>query len=146
MCSLYKLSEFIANQSINQSINPCLHFFGLMNVCLSLSDEVNTLSLISEYWKSNTISGSSIGEFDPDILFEKSHLLQRMYEFIKIFLPTRNLAVFDCSYFLCYWLQRAETCTNCSNWPALSTFDPNLYTTRFSMSLIPRMLIFFLVF
>ena len=42
------------------------------------------------------------------------------------FLPPSNFVVFDCYYFLCYWLQRDETWTNCSNQPTLSTFEPNL--------------------
>ena len=41
-----------------------------------------------------------------------------MYELINV-LPPSNFAVFNCSYFLCYWLQRAETCTTCINEPAL---------------------------
>ena len=44
------------------------------------------------------------------------------------FLPPSNFAVFDCCHFLCYWLQRPESCKNCSNWPALSTYNqPNSY-------------------
>ena len=56
-------------------------------------------------------------KFEPDvpnnfgeILLEKSQNLQIMYELINV-LPPSNFAVFDCCYFLCYWLQRAQTCT-----------------------------------
>ena len=68
---------------------------------------------------------SSLWKFEPDIpisfgeiFFEKPQNLQRMYELIN-FLPLSNFAVFNCCYFLCYWLQRAETCTNSINKPAL---------------------------
>ena len=37
----------------------------------------------------------------------KTPNLQRMYELINVF-PPRNFAVFNCCYFLCYWLQRTE--------------------------------------
>ena len=71
-------------------------------------------------------------KFEPDIpksfreiLLEKNPKIQRMYELINV-LPPSNFAVFDCCYFLCCWLKRVETCTNCSNQPALSIFEPNL--------------------
>ena len=61
---------------------------------------------------------SYLWKFEPDIpnsfgetLFEKPPNLQRMYELINV-LPPSNFVVFNCCYFLCYWLQRAETCTN----------------------------------
>ena len=38
-------------------------------------------------------------------------------------LPPSNFAVFGGYYFLCFCLQRAENCTNCSNKPTLSTFE-----------------------
>ena len=62
------------------------------------------------------------------ILFEIPQNLQRMYELINV-LPPGNFAVLNCcyTYFLCYWLQRAETCTNCINSPALLIFAPNWY-------------------
>ena len=47
------------------------------------------------------------------------------------FLPPSNCAVFDCWYFLRYWLQRDENSTSQTtqlNQPALSTFELNLYT------------------
>ena len=49
-----------------------------------------------------------------------------MYNLINV-LPPSNFAIFNCCYFLCYWLQRAETSTNCLNEPALSIFEPNWY-------------------
>ena len=49
-----------------------------------------------------------------------------MYNLINV-LPPSNFAIFNCCYFLCYWLQRAETCTNCLNEPAFSIFEPNWY-------------------
>ena len=42
-------------------------------------------------------------------------------------LPPSNFEVFNCRYFLCYWLQRAETCTSCINKQALLIFEPNWY-------------------
>ena len=64
---------------------------------------------------------SCVWKFEPDIpnslgeiLFEKPQNLQRMYELINV-LPPSNFAAFDCCYFLCYWSQRAETCTSCLN-------------------------------
>ena len=40
-----------------------------------------------------------------------------------------NFAVFNYCYFLCFWLQRAEICTNCLNQPVnfLLIFAPNWY-------------------
>ena len=49
-----------------------------------------------------------------------------MYNLINV-LPPSNFAIFNCCNFLCYWSQRAETCTNCLNEPALSFFEPNWY-------------------
>ena len=43
-----------------------------------------------------------------EILFEKLNKIQRMYELINV-LPPSNFTVFDCCYFLCCSLQRAET-------------------------------------
>ena len=64
---------------------------------------------------------SYIWKFEPDvpnsfgeIVFEKPPNLQKMFELISV-LPLSSSAVFDCSCFLCYWLQRAETFSNCSN-------------------------------
>ena len=62
---------------------------------------------------------SCVWKFEPDIpnslgeiLLEKPQNLQRMYELINV-LPPSNFATFNCCYFLCYWSQRAETCTSC---------------------------------
>ena len=49
-----------------------------------------------------------------------------MYGLTNVF-PPSNFEVFNCCYFLCYWLQRAETCTNCINKQALLIFEPNWY-------------------
>ena len=53
-------------------------------------------------------------KYEPDIangfreiLFEKLNKIQRMYELINVLLPS-NFTVFDCYYFLCCSLQRAE--------------------------------------
>ena len=48
----------------------------------------------------------------------------------QLFLLPSNFADFDCCCFLCYCLQRADTSTNCSNPPALSTFEPYLCIRR----------------
>ena len=49
-----------------------------------------------------------------------------MYGLTNVF-PPSNFEVFNCCYFLCYWLQRAETCTNCINKQALLIFEHNWY-------------------
>ena len=62
----------------------------------------------SYLWKFEPDIPNSLGE----IFLEKLQNLQRMYDSINV-LPPSNFAAFDCCYFLCYWSQRAETCTSC---------------------------------
>ena len=83
----------------------------------------------SDLWKFEPDIPNTLGE----ILFEN---LQRMWELINV-LPPSNFAVFDCCYFLCYWLRGTETCTNCKNYPALLIFEPNWYIR---LNLLTRML------
>ena len=49
-----------------------------------------------------------------------------MYGLTNVF-PPSNFKAFNRCYFLCYRLQRAETCTNCINKQALLIFEPNSY-------------------
>ena len=49
-----------------------------------------------------------------------------MYELINVF-ATQQFCSFWLLPFPCKWLQRAETCANCSLYSALSTFETNLY-------------------
>ena len=77
---------------------------------------------------------SYLWKFEPDIpnsfgetLFEKPPNLQRLYELINV-LPPSNFVVFNCCYFLCYWLQRAETCTKLHKLTSPFNFESNWYT------------------
>ena len=95
-----------------------VYFFCLISIGLSLCDEAYKMKFwilkgngnFSYLWKFEPDKLNSFGE----ILFEKPQNLQRMYEFINV-LPSSNFAVFNCCYYLCYRLQRAETCTSCKN-------------------------------
>ena len=98
--------------------NPCLHFFA----SLEHAHHYLIKRIQWNLWKLKEHNNFSyIWKFEPDvpnsfgeIFFEKPPNLQKMFELISV-LPPSNFAVFDCSCFLCYWLQRAETFTNCSN-------------------------------
>ena len=108
-----------------------VYIFCLISIGLSLSDKANEMKfwILKEHnnfsyrWKSEPDIPNSFVE----ILFENPPNLQRMCELINVS-PPSNLAIFNCCYFLCYLLQRAKTCTNCINWPALLIFEPNWYT------------------
>ena len=61
--------------------------------------------------------------FEPDIpnsfgeiIFEKLEALKIMHGLMNVFATKQfEFAVFDGCYLICYCLQRAENCKNCSN-------------------------------
>ena len=103
-----------------------VYIFCLISMGVSLSDEAYKI----KFWILKEHNNFSyLWKFESDIpngLSEKFSLknpqtLQRMYELINVSPPSK-FAVFNC-----YWLQRAETCTNCRKSPALLIFEPNWY-------------------
>ena len=95
-----------------------VYIFCFIRIGLSLSGEGIikwNLWILKEH---NYNNFNYLWKFEPDIpnsfgeiLFENPQNLQRMYK-LNV-LPPSNFAVFNCCYFLCYWLKRAETCKNC---------------------------------
>ena len=93
--------QIVISQVVGESFFTC--FFFLIGIWLSLSDEVNEI-IFFFYWKSIPVSVisqnlSPVYRIGP----EKSPKLTK----INV-LPPNNLAVFDCCYFLCYWLQKGK--------------------------------------
>ena len=87
--------QIVISQVVGESF---FTFFFLIGIWLSLSDEANKIKfyIIERAYQFQLSLKIRIGP-------EKSPKLTK----INV-LPPNNLAVFDCCYFLCYWLQKAK--------------------------------------
>ena len=77
---------------------------------------IKTNSLNIERVREFQLSEKVLSPMYQYFIFEKLETLQRIYMYGLITIwPPEICTVFDGCYFLCYGLQKAENCTNCSN-------------------------------
>ena len=96
-----------------------VYTFCLINIRFSSSDEANKITPLNIEKKTTLVISVNLspGKFS----LKNAKIWEECISSLMVF-PPSNFAVFDCCYFVCYWLQRAEfeTCTNCSHWPAFN--------------------------
>lgn len=96
-----------------------IYILCLINIHISFPNQAIEILLLNAHWKTITIpvipeNLSSIYQFFLEKFSSKNSKVYKDYMISLAFFPPSNFTVFDCCYFLCYWLQRAENCSNLS--------------------------------